>query len=393
MNAVNAMNAVNETSAAPDTGPDRRLTDFLVVLLRHPLCRPLAALAILLLIDLFAIPGFFRLEVKDGHLYGSVIDIVNRAAPLMLAALGMTLVIATRGIDISVGAVVAIAGTVAAMLIGGTMVVHNGVPEYVSRIPMIWALCAAMGAALLCGAWNGLLVATLGLQPIIATLILMVAGRGLAQLLTDGQIVTVYYKPFFFLGSGYLFGVPFSLFIVAAVFLVVALLMRKTALGLFIQAVGINPVAARLAGVKTAALLFFVYIFCSACAGMAGLMISANIKSADANNAGLLLELDAILAVTLGGTSLGGGKFSLPGSIIGALIIQTLTYTIYSLGVPPEVNMVVKSVVVFLVCLSQSPEFKQLWLRAFPHKSSSAAPSSAPSSASSSALSPTNTPS
>jgi ribose/xylose/arabinose/galactoside ABC-type transport system permease subunit len=133
-----------------------------------------------------------------------------------------------------------------------------------------------------------------------------------------------------------------------------ALLMKKTALGLFIQAVGINPVAARLAGMRTAALMFFVYVFCSACAGMAGLMISSNIKSADANNAGLLLELDAILAVTLGGTSLAGGKFSLAGSIIGALIIQTLTYTIYSLGVPPEVNMVVKSIVVFLVCLSQS---------------------------------------
>nr|WP_034298885.1 ABC transporter permease [Herbaspirillum sp. RV1423] len=328
----------------------------------HPLGRPLAALAVLLLIDFFMIPGFFRIELKDGHLYGSVIDIVNRAAPLMLAALGMTLVIATRGIDISVGAVVAISGTIAAMLIGGTMVVNNGVPEYVSNIPMGWALAAALGAALLCGAWNGLLVATLGLQPIIATLILMVAGRGLAQLLTDGQIITVYYKPFFYLGSGYLWGLPFSLFIVAGMFVLLALLMRKTALGLFIQSVGINPVASRLAGVRTAALIFFVYIFCSLCAGLAGLMISANIKSADANNAGLLLELDAILAVTLGGTSLAGGKFSLVGSVIGALIIQALTYTIYSLGVPPEVNMVVKSVVVFLACLSQSPEFRRLRL-------------------------------
>jgi simple sugar transport system permease protein len=217
-----------------------------------------------------------------------------------------------------------------------------------------------MGAAILCGAWNGFLVATLGLQPIIATLILMVGGRGLAQLLTDGQIITVYYKPFFYIGSGYLFGLPFSLFIAIGVFLVVALLMRKTALGLFIQSVGINPVAARLAGIRTAALIFFVYMFCSACAGVAGLMISSNIKSADANNAGLLLELDAILAVTLGGTSLAGGKFSLVGSVIGALIIQALTYTIYSMGVPPEVNMVVKSIVVFAVCLSQSPEFRGL---------------------------------
>jgi ribose/xylose/arabinose/galactoside ABC-type transport system permease subunit len=330
---------------------------------RHPLFRPLAALALLLLVDLLLIPGFFHLEVKDGHLYGSVIDIVNRAAPLMLAALGMTLVIATRGIDISVGAVVAISGTVAAMLVGGGMVINHGVPEYVSRVPMAWALAAALGAALLCGAWNGLLVAGLGLQPIVATLILMVAGRGLAQLMTDGQIVTVYYQPYFFIGGGYLLGLPFALYIVGAVFLATALLMRRTALGLFIQTVGINPVAARLAGVRTAVLIFLVYVFCSACAGMAGLMISANIKSADANNAGLLLELDAILAVTLGGTSLGGGKFSLVGSVIGALIIQTLTYTIYSLGLAPEVNMVVKSAVVFLVCLSQSAEFKTMWGR------------------------------
>jgi galactofuranose transport system permease protein len=328
--------------------------------LHHPLSRPLAALLLLLLVDFFAIPGFFHLEIRDGHLYGSVIDIVNRAAPLMLAALGMTLVIATRGIDISVGAVVALSGTVAAMLIGGTMVMENGVATYVSNIPMGWALAAALGAALLCGAWNGVLVAGLGLQPIVATLILMVAGRGLAQLLTDGQIVTVYYQPYFFIGSGYLFGLPFSLFLVAVVFLITAVLMRKTALGLFIQAVGINPVAARLAGIRTATLIFFVYVFCAACAGLSGLMISSNIKSADANNAGLMLELDAILAVTLGGTSLAGGKFSLVGSMIGALIIQTLTYTIYSLGVPPEVNMVVKSVVVFLVCLSQSSQFKQL---------------------------------
>ncbi len=323
-------------------------------LVHHPLFRPLAALAVLLLVDLVAVPGFFHLEIKDGHLYGSLVDILNRAAPLMLAALGMTLVIATRGIDISVGAVVALSGTVAAMMVGG---------DADAQTPLLWALAAAMGVALLCGVWNGLLVASLGLQPIVATLILMVAGRGLAQLLTDGQIVTVYHEPYFFLGGGYLFGLPFSLTVVALVFAVIALMMRKTALGLFIQSVGINPVAARLAGLKTAALVVFVYVFCSACAGMAGLMISSNIKSADANNAGLLLELDAILAVTLGGTSLAGGKFSLVGSVIGALIIQTLTYTIYSLGVPPEVNMVVKSVVVFLVCLSQSAEFKQLFAR------------------------------
>jgi len=346
------MNApINPTIAKPAAQTPLR-----TLLLQHPLLRPVAALCVLLVLDALLVPGFFRLEVKDGHLYGALVDILNRAAPLMLAALGMTLVIATRGIDISVGAVVALSGTVAAMLIGGTMVVDHG-------LPMATALAAALGVALLCGLWNGVLVAGIKLQPIVATLILMVAGRGLAQLLTDGQIVTVYYQPYFFLGGGYLLGLPFSLYVVAAVFIATMLLMKKTALGLFIQAVGINPVAARLAGLRTATLTIFVYVFCSACAGLAGLLVTSNIKSADANNAGLLLELDAILAVTLGGTSLAGGRFSLAGSMIGALIIQTLTYTIYSLGVPPEVNMVVKAIVVFIVCISQSGEFRQLFKR------------------------------
>ena len=318
--------------------------------LAHPLLRPAAALAVLLLLDAFLVPGFFHLEVKDGHLYGALVDILNRAAPLMLAALGMTLVIATRGIDISVGAVVALSGTVSALLVG------NGTDG--GSLP--FALGAAFGAALLCGLWNGVLVAGVKLQPIVATLILMVAGRGLAQLLTDGQIITVYYQPFFFLGGGYFAGVPFSLFVVAAVFALTLLLTKKTALGLFIQAVGINPVAARLAGLRTATLILSVYVFSAACAGVAGMLITSNIRSADANNAGLLLELDAILAVTLGGTQLTGGRFSLGGSLVGALIIQTLTYTIYSLGVPPEVNMVVKAIVVFAVCISQSSEFRNV---------------------------------
>ncbi len=181
--------------------------------LHHPLSRPLAALALLLLIAFFSIPGFFQLEIKDGHLYGSLIDILNRAAPLMLAALGMTLVIATRGIDVSVGAVVAISGTVAAVLVA-------------AKVSLALALAGAIGAALLCGIWNGLLVAGLGLQPIIATLLLMVAGRGLAQLFTDGQIITVYEPAsFFYLGSGWLLGLPFSLFVVAAVFGLTALLL------------------------------------------------------------------------------------------------------------------------------------------------------------------------
>jgi galactofuranose transport system permease protein len=247
---------------------------------------------------------------------------------------------------------VAIAAAVAAWMIGGS------VASDVSRFPMWLAILAALGVALVCGLWNGLLVAKVGMQPIIATLILMVAGRGIAQLIADGQIITIYYKPFFFLGSGYLLGLPFSLFIVAVVFVLLYLAITRTALGLFIQTVGINPTAARVAGVQARRLIVGAYAFCGVCAGIAGLLISSNVKSADGNNAGQLLELDAILAVTLGGTALTGGRFSLMGSVIGALIIQTLTYAIYSLGVPPEINLVVKAVVVFAVMLLQSPEFR-----------------------------------
>jgi simple sugar transport system permease protein len=328
-------------------------------LLAHPLLWPLVTLALILVVNASLNQGFWVLQWRDGHLYGSIIDILNRSAPLMLVALGMTLVIATRGIDISVGAVVAISASVAALMIGGTLIINNGVPTYVSRFPMPLAILCALLVALFCGLWNGLLVAKVGLQPIIATLILMVAGRGIAQLATGGQIVTVYYAPYFFIGNGYLAGLPFALFIAATAFLVVHLLVTRTALGLFIQAIGINPAAARLAGVRERLITVCVYAFCGLTAGIAGLIISSNVKSADGNNAGNLMELDAILAVTLGGTLLSGGRFNLAGSMVGALIIQTLTSTIYSIGVPPEINLVVKAVVVFVVMLLQSADFRQ----------------------------------
>ncbi|HEY1395782.1 ABC transporter permease [Roseateles sp.] len=309
-----------------------------------------AAYVLLALWTLNAIlnPQFLSLRWQDGHAYGPLIDILNRAAPLMVVAMGMTLVIAVRGIDISVGAVVAIAGAVAASL-----VTHEG-----ATMPMTAAILGALGAAALCGLFNGLLVVAGGIQPIIATLILMVAGRGIAQLITDGQIITIYHEPYFFLGSGFLLGLPFAPWIALGVAALFGLLKHRTALGLFLQASGANPAAARLAGVHAAGLMLAVYIACGLCAGVAGLMISANIKSADANNAGLMLELDAILAVALGGTSLLGGRFSLRGSLLGALIIQTLTTSIYALGIAPEVTLVVKAAVVFAVSISQAPAWR-----------------------------------
>ncbi|ELQ05661.1 ABC transporter permease, partial [Xanthomonas translucens DAR61454] len=315
----------------------------------HPLFWPLATLALLLLGNGLWNPGFLALQWRDGHLYGNLVDIGNRAAPLALVALGMTLVIAVRGLDISVGAVVAIAATVAAWMIGGG--------EH-SRFPLWAVIVAPLLVAAACGLWNGLLVVKVGMQPIIATLILMVAGRGVAQLIGDGQILTIYYPPYFYLGNGFLLGLPFALFVVAAVFAVLQLLLGRTALGLFVRAIGHNPRAARVAGIKARLIAVLLYVFCAFSAGLAGLLISSNVKSADANNAGQLMELDAILAVTLGGTLLDGGRFSLAGSLIGALIIQTLTATIYAIGVPAQVNMLIKALLVFAVMLLQSPQFR-----------------------------------
>jgi simple sugar transport system permease protein len=314
---------------------------------------PALVLVLLLAANGVLNPHFFSLTWRDGHLYGALIDILNRAAPLMIIAIGLTLVIATHGIDISVGAVVAISGAVAASLIGGELVLQGGMQD-VTRTALPLVILGALAVSLLAGMWNGLLVSYVGMQPIVATLILLVAGRGVAQLITSGQIITIYYSPFYFIGNGFLLGIPFSLYLVAAVLAVFLLLARRTALGLFIEAIGLNPVAARFAGVRARSLTFWVYAGGGLCAGIAGLIVSSNVKSADGNNAGLLFELDAILAVVLGGTSLAGGRFTLVGSVLGALIIQSLTTTIYAAGVPPEVTLVVKAVVVFLVSILQS---------------------------------------
>jgi simple sugar transport system permease protein len=321
----------------------------------HALFWPGVTLALLVVLNAIVNPGFLAITLHDGHLYGNLVDILNRAAPLALVSAGMTLVIAARGLDISVGAVVAITAAVAALLIGGSL---NFDGEATSRFPMWFALVAALGVATLCGLWNGALVVGVGMQPIIATLILMVAGRGVAQLITGGQILTIYYPPYFFLGNGYLFGLPFAAVLATLVIVGLHSALSLTPLGLYIRAIGINPVAARIAGVRARPITLALYAFCGLTAGLAGLIISSNVKSADANNAGQLLELDAILAVTLGGTALTGGRFSLAGTAIGALIIQTLTSTIYSLGVPPEVNLVFKAALIFIVMLLQSPDVR-----------------------------------
>jgi ribose/xylose/arabinose/galactoside ABC-type transport system permease subunit len=301
-----------------------------------------AALLFVFLMNWLVFRDFFAVRLQDGRLFGSLIDVFNRGAPVAILALGMTLVIATRGIDLSVGAVMAIAGATAATLTA------QGYP-----VPV--ALAAAAGVGLVCGLWNGFLVAVLDIQPFIATLILMVAGRGFAQLITEGQIITFVSEGFAAVGSGSFLMLPMPVVIAAVMLLVTHLVVRYTALGLFIEAIGANVRASAYAGIGTKAVIIAVYMWCSLCAAIAGLIVTADIRGADANNAGLWLELDAILAVVIGGTSLFGGRFSLGLSVVGALIIQAMNTGILLSGYPPEYNLIVKAIVVLVVLLAQSP--------------------------------------
>jgi simple sugar transport system permease protein len=324
--------------------------------IKHRLFWPSAALVLLLLGNFIASPAFFSVRMVDGHLYGSLIDILRLGAPLILVALGMTLVIATGGIDLSVGSVVAISGAIACLHLS-----ELGDQNSVSGT--VRAVALALVLSLVLGACNGVLVAVLRIQPIIATLILMVAGRGLAQLITDGQIITVTGQPYKEIGGGFVATLPVSILIALAVFVLLLLLVRRSALGMLIEAVGGNPEASRLAGVRSRQLIWLAYVFCGLCAGIAGLMISSNVSSADGNNAGLWIELDAILAVVIGGTALTGGRFSFGGTVIGALLIQTLSTTVYTLGIPPETTLLFKAVVVMAVCLVGAPAFRRKFAR------------------------------
>ncbi|GID92288.1 ABC transporter permease [Amorphoplanes digitatis] len=320
-------------------------------LTRHRLFWPAAVLVLLLASNVFFAPRFFTITLQDGHLYGSLIDILRSATPLALVALGMTMVIATGGIDLSLGSIMAISGALACLIIGD-------LPNQNSVGGVLIAVGVALVLSALLGVWNGVLVSVIGIQPIIATLILMVAGRGIAQLITDGQIINVTSAPYRVIGAGYLLGIPVSVIIVAVVVAAAMLLVRRSALGVLIESVGASPTASRLAGIRARGLTITVYVFAAFCAGIAGLIFSSNVASADSNAAGNLIELDAILAVVIGGTALTGGRFSIAGSVLGAVLISALDITTYTIGVPAETTLLFKAVVVVVLCLSQSAAFR-----------------------------------
>lgn len=315
---------------------------------RHQTFWPLTALVALLVADVIRTPDFLNTRIQDGHLFGGPINILRNGAPLLLVALGMTLVIATRGIDLSVGAVLAISGAIACKYIA-----LSDHPQQLGTV--LTAVTLACAVSMVLGLLNGFLVAVVGIQPIIATLILMTAGRGIAMLITEGQITTITSPPYRTIGAGFWYGVPAAVIIAGLVMAAVAVGTRRTALGMLVESVGINPEASRLAGVQSVSILLAVYTLSGLFAGVAGLMVSSNVMAADANNAGLLIELDAILAVVLGGTLLNGGRFSLRGTLVGVLVIQTLSISVTIQGISGSITPLFKALVVIAVFLLQAP--------------------------------------
>ena len=268
---------------------------------------------------------FFKIGIQNDLLSGRLVNILNRGSEVAILAIGMTLVVSSSaGTDISVGSVMALCGGVCCTLLAGA-----AAPQATElAVPLIVGVLAALVVGCVCGAFNGALVAYLNIQPMVATLILWTAARAIGLLVCNNLIVYV------------------------------RNVLKKSALGLYIQSVGINKKASRIAGLNSQKIIFLCYVLCGLCAGIAGVVASSRITSADTNNIGLNFELDAILAVALGGNSLAGGKFNLAGSIIGAYTIQAITTTMYNLGVSSAVNPVFKAVIVIVIVAVQAPPVK-----------------------------------
>jgi ribose/xylose/arabinose/galactoside ABC-type transport system permease subunit len=259
--------------------------------------------------------------------------LLRQAAPIAIVAVGMAIVIGTAGIDLSVGSVMAIAGQV-----GATLVLHDQ--------PFLLAIVAALLVAAVCGLFNGTLVARFGVQPIIATLILFIAGRGIAQLITGGALQPLADPEFQWIGLARPFGVPAQVFIAVLVAVVAWLVMRLTVFGRYVLAVGGNEAASRLAGVPAARVKLLAYVISAVLAGLVGLIaVSAN-SASDANNVGLGMELDAIAAVAVAGTPLTGGKVNVWGAVVGAVLLKLLQNTLISHGITKEVAQIIEGAVI-----------------------------------------------
>jgi ribose/xylose/arabinose/galactoside ABC-type transport system permease subunit len=291
------------------------------------------ALALLLLFNLAATPHFVSLQT----LYINLTQVTT----IVIVAVGMTMVIATGGIDLSVGSLMAIAGALAPLIFMGHLL---GVGPGPLADALAFAVPIAVAAAF--GGFNGWLVARFRIQPIVATLVLFIAGRGIAQVMTNGNLQAFHNASFHALGLGRFLGVPVQVWLMAAVVGIATWVVGRTLYGRQLLAIGGNEAAAGLAGLPVRRVKILVYAVSGLLSGIAGLIVIAINSSSDANLVGLGMELDAIAAVAVGGTPLAGGKASIVGTLLGALIIQLLRYTLLAHGVPDAAALVVKAAVI-----------------------------------------------
>ncbi|WP_069164857.1 ABC transporter permease [Nocardia altamirensis] len=254
-----------------------------------------------------------------------------QAAPVIIVALGMALVIGTEGIDLSVGAVMALAAAV--------------VPLYLGYGPLI-AVAAALAVGLFAGVFNGIMVARIGIQPIVATLAVLVGGRGLALVIADGQLVDIQNSAFLALGSAELFGLPISVLIAAVLAVLTGVLVRRTTFGRQLVAIGGNRPASALAGLPVRRVLITVYALCGLFAALAGVLATARLRASDPADIGLLMELSAITAVVVGGTPLTGGKVRVVGTVAGALLMQLVRATLIKHDLPDSAAQMVQAAII-----------------------------------------------
>ena len=320
--------------------------------------------ALILFVSVILRPDFLKIEYNQatGMLYGVPIDILNRSAEIVIIGMGMTLVIALGGTDLSVGALVAVSGAMALKFLRWDVLQYPTPGDY-TIMPFFLVILVPLAVCAVMGAFNGLLISKLGMQPIIATLILMVAGRGIAQITTNGKQFTTMYTPFQFIGQGKLLWLPMPIIIAAVVVVCVAVFTRKTAFGMFVESVGVNPSASRVSGLRSGRIIMIAYILTGLLSGIAGLIYSSRISSCDSNNAGVNNEMDAILAVVIGGTSMSGGKFSLAGTIVGVLIMRTIITLVYFFGIVSEAILAFEAMIIAVVIVLQSEPVRKAMAR------------------------------
>lgn len=322
------------------------------------------ALFLILAVGVILDPTFLNVEYNEvtGMLYGTPIDIVNRSAEITIIAMGMTLVIALGGTDLSVGALMAVSGALALKFLRWDVIEYPTPGDY-SVMPFALVILVPLIVCTLMGAFNGMLISKMGIQPIIATLVLMVAGRGIAQIATNGKQFTTLYEPFRVIGQGSLLALPMPIIISIVVVAGVILFTRKTSFGMFVESVGINKNASRVSGLRSDSIIMIVYILIGFLSGISGLIYSSRISSCDSNNAGQGAEMDAILAVVIGGTNMSGGKFSLMGTVVGSLIIRAITVLLLYLGVVAEAIMAFKAMIIAIVIVLQSEPVRRAFAR------------------------------